>query len=98
MEYDFEWDANKARTNFRKHRISFIQATSVFKDPLAVSIIDDEHSETEVRWITLGQTDNDQLLVVMHTFQETDDNMVMVRIISARRATTLEQRQYEITQ
>ncbi|HLB31908.1 MAG TPA: BrnT family toxin [Gammaproteobacteria bacterium] len=56
MEYDFEWDANKARTNFRKHRISFIQATSVFKDPLAVSIIDDEHSETEERWITLGQT------------------------------------------
>ena len=98
MEYDFEWDANKARTNFRKHRISFIQATSVLKDPLAVSIIDDEHSETEERWITLGQTDNDQLLVVMHTFHETDDNTVMVRIISARRASTLEQRQYEITQ
>jgi len=54
MEYSFEWDPHKARTNFRKHQISFTRATSVFKNPLAVSILDDEHDETEQRWVTVN--------------------------------------------
>ena len=97
MEYNFEWDINKARTNFRKHRISFTRVTSVFLDPLAVSIIDYEHGDTEERWLTLGQADNGQLLVVVHTFQETSDSTVKIRIISARKASQSEQRQYELT-
>ena len=98
MEYNFEWDINKARTNFRKHKVSLARATSVFRDPLAMSVIDHEHDEIEERWLTLGQADNGQLLVVVHTFQENGDDTVVVRIISARKASQSEQRQYEITQ
>lgn len=98
IEYKFEWDPDKAGTNFQKHGVGFIQATSIFNDPLAVSILDDNHSEQEERWITLAQTDNGQLLVVVHTFQERNDNTIMVRIISARKASKSEQRQYERTQ
>lgn len=95
MEYNFEWDPNKASTNFQKHHVSFAWATSVFKDPLAVSMLDKEHSEAEERWITLGQADDGQCLVVVHTFQELNDYAVMIRIISARIATNIEQRHYE---
>ena len=98
MEYNFEWDINKARTNFRKHRISFTRATSVFLDPLAISIMDHAHGDTEERWLTLGQADNGQLLVVVHTFHESSDSTVKIRIISTRRASQSEQRQYELTQ
>ena len=97
MEYNFEWDVNKARTNFWKHKISFARATSVFQDSLALSIIDQEHDETEERWLTLGQADNGQLLVIAHTYQESDDNTLTVRIISARKASQSEQKRYEIT-
>lgn len=53
--YQFEWDSEKADTNLKKHGLDFERASTVFLDPLAVSIPDDEHSETEVRWITLGR-------------------------------------------
>jgi len=66
MEYNFEWDPNNASTNFQKYHVSFAWATSGFKDPLAVSIIDKEHSEAEQLWITLGQADNGQCAVVVH--------------------------------
>ena len=70
---------------------------TIFRDPLALSRFDDEHSETEERWTTLGQADNGRLLVVIHTFQELDQYNAAVRIISARPATRHEQRQYEST-
>ena len=97
MEYNFEWDINKAKTNFRKHKISFTRATTVFRDPLAISIIDDTYEDTEDRWLTLGQADNGQLLVVVHTFQESSDNALTIRIISARKASQSELRQYGLT-
>ena len=53
--YEFEWDPVKATTNFAKHGWDFERAATVFLDSLAVTIPDDEHSETEVRWITLGK-------------------------------------------
>jgi uncharacterized DUF497 family protein len=62
---------------------------------LAVSIYDEDHSETEERWVTLGQAENGQLLVVVHSYHETSPSEAMVRIISARPATKHEQRQYE---
>lgn len=98
MAYNFEWDPHKARSNFQKHQISFDRATSVFRDPLAVSMVDDEHDDIEERWATLGQADNGQLLVVVHTFKERSGNIATIRIISARKATKSERQQYEITQ
>ena len=54
MRYDFEWDPQKAKSNFRKHGVSFEDAATVFKDPNALSIVDHEHSINEERWMTLG--------------------------------------------
>ena len=95
FEYRFDWDPDKARTNRRKHGITFEMAATVFHDPLAVSIRDDEHSDSEERWVTLGRAQNGMLLVIAHTHHETDANNAYVRIISARRATSHERRQYE---
>ena len=95
FELHFEWDPVKAAGNRREHRVSFDLAATVFHDPLATSIPDEEHSETEDRWITLGEAENGRLLVVIHTYQEIDPTAAKVRIISARRATRHEQRQYE---
>jgi uncharacterized DUF497 family protein len=52
MEYHFDWDPNKARTNIQKHGVSFERAATVFKDQFAVSVFDDEHSDGEERWMT----------------------------------------------
>ncbi len=64
-------------------------------DPLALSVYDEDHSEQEERWITLGQAVNGSLLVVVHTFEELDGNEARVRLISARPATAHERRQYQ---
>ena len=58
--YEFEWDPVKAQTNFTKHRLDFERAATVFLDPLAVTIPDDEHSQSETRWITLGKDMTDR--------------------------------------
>lgn len=95
FEFHFEWDAAKAATNRRKHGVSFDLAATVFRDPLMISIPDEEHSETQERWITMGQAENSKLLLVVHTYLEISANAANVRIISARPATKHEQRQYE---
>ncbi|CAG1004941.1 MAG: BrnT family toxin [Rhodocyclaceae bacterium] len=97
MFFDFDWDANKARTNLAKHGVSFRLATSVFRDALAITIFDEEHSENEERWVTLGRAQNGQLLVVVHTSEETSSTELHIRIISARRADPAEVRDYEQT-
>nr|VFJ61693.1 MAG: hypothetical protein BECKFW1821B_GA0114236_106710 [Candidatus Kentron sp. FW] len=94
MRYDFEWDREKARRNHRKHRVTFEQSATVFRDPKAASLYDEEHSEMEERWITLGISSNSGLLVVHHTFEEIDGGHVRVRIFSCRKATQDEIRQY----
>ncbi len=94
-EQHFEWDQTKASSNRRKHGVSFEQASTVFDDPLMLSIPDGEHSQTEQRWITVGQANNGKLLVVIHTHQEIYNQAANIRIISARPATRHEQRQYE---
>ena len=93
--YDFEWDTGKARTNLRKHGVSFRAATAVFRDPLALTTFDNEHSEDEERWVTLGRTENGQYLVVVHTFAQVNATEIHIRIISARTADTQEIRDYE---
>ena len=94
MQYDFEWDTWKAKTNLSKHRISFERATTVFCDPKAISIPDDAHSETEERWVTLGLDSSGSVLLVCHTFKTETDSLRKIRVISARKATKLEIQQY----
>ncbi|MCP4129879.1 MAG: BrnT family toxin [bacterium] len=94
MIYNFEWDPNKAQINPKKHKISFDNAATVFKDPKAISIYDDEHSTDEDRWITIGLTASSNLVVVSHLFKQIDENTVIIRIISSRKATKNEEKQY----
>jgi len=95
FDYHFEWDATKAASNRRKHGVNFDLAATVFRDPLMLSIPDEEHSKTEERWLTMGQAENNTLLIVIRTYQEISNNAANVRIISTRPATKHEQRQYE---
>ena len=86
----FTRDENKNKLNIRKHGVNFHDAAYVFSDPFALSIPDDEHSETEERWLLLGKSLNEQMLLVVHTFRYDD----VIRIISARKATVTETATY----
>lgn len=86
----FEWDAAKARTNMKKHGVSFEEASTVFHDPLAATGLDPDHSGDEQRMITFGFSKTGRLLVVAHTDREN-----AIRIISARMATPSERYIYE---
>ena len=86
MGLQFEWNPNKAARNFKKHKVSFDEATTVFDDPMFVTVIDDEHSDDEERYITIGLSKQARLLVVAHT-----DRTGQVRIISVRKATRKEE-------
>ncbi len=97
MRYTCEWDPIKAKENLRKHRISFDRAAEVILDPLAVSIIDEEHSEQEQRWATIGKDRRGSVLILIHTFLEVSPEECRIRIISARKANKREIRQYEET-
>lgn len=88
---EFEWDENKNQINQRKHRISFEEALTVFYDTEALIIDDPDHSEREERFIILGFSDKANLLVVCHCYRASD---IKIRIISARKATATEKRQY----
>jgi uncharacterized protein len=94
-DMDVTWDAAKAQSNIAKHGITFAQATAVLFDPLALSVFDAEHSNSEERWFTLGRVRDGKLLAVFHTYQLTGSASAQVRIISAREATRREREQYE---
>ena len=94
MQYNFDWDPIKAKQNLQKHGVSFERAAKVFLDPFAISIYDDDHSENEDRWITIGAEVNEVLLIVVHTFRGADIKTAIVRIISARKADHEEAQQY----
>jgi hypothetical protein len=87
----FIWDENKADENRRKHNISFKEAQTVFTDPNARMIFDPEHSADEDRFVILGISSALRLLVVCHCYRDKD---MFIRIISARKATKQEQKQY----
>jgi len=86
----YEWDPAKAAENVKKHRVSFEEAASVFLDPSAFTFWDPDHSEEEDREITIGRSARQRILFVAHAAREDG-----IRIISARRATRQERRQYE---
>jgi len=94
VQYNFEWNLNKAKQNYNKHKVSFDRAAEIFLDPFMVSIYDTEHSKSEERWITIGKDRNDVPLVVIHTFNEVDRNNCVIRIISSRKATKKEIKEY----
>jgi uncharacterized DUF497 family protein len=87
---EFEWDLNKAAHNFQKHGVAFEEAATVFRDDLSITATDPDHSEEEERYITVGLSSRDRLLMVAHTERGNS-----VRIISARELTSRERRQYE---
>lgn len=87
----FQWDQSKNKANIKKHKISFEEAKTVFYDENARLIPDPEHSITEERFIILGFSNKLKLLIVVHSYKESDD---VVRIISARKATKSESKYY----
>ncbi|QID16299.1 BrnT family toxin [Nitrogeniibacter mangrovi] len=89
----FEWDASKAESNLRKHGVSFDEAQSVFYDEFARQFFDDAHSVDEDRFIMLGVSNQSRILIVCHC--ERGEHGQLIRIISARRATTAERSYYE---
>lgn len=93
--YDFQWDAVKALANAIKHGVTFEQAAAVFLDPLALTVLDEMHSQNEERWWMLGHDANGTLLLVAHTYQATGSASASVRLISARMATRQERHFYE---
>lgn len=95
MQYKFDWDPYKASINIRRHKVTFRQAATVFRDPQHLSLYDEAHSEDEDRWITLGIGDVGLLFIVVHTFEQLDEENVSIRIISARKATEAEITQYK---
>lgn len=86
----FEWNRHKSVRNERKHKITFSEAISVFRDILSITYPDTDHSTEEDRFLIIGMSDSGNILVVSHTFR--DD---IIRIISARKATTKERSFYE---
>lgn len=86
----FSWDPRKARANLRNHGVSFYAATTVFEDGLSTTIPDPDHSRDEERFVTMGVSSAGRLLVVCHS-----DSSGLIRITSARKATSHERRQYE---
>ena len=89
MKRHFEWDDEKARTNLQKHGIGFDEASTIFDDPLFITALDDEHSIDEERYITIGLSSKQRILMVAHT--ERNEN---IRIISSRKATKNEEKFY----
>ena len=85
------WDEGKAWRNVEKHGVSFEEATTVFGDPLSLTIDDPLHSEDEVRFVTMAETVKREIVVVVHT--ERGDS---IRIITARKATRRERRTYGV--
>jgi len=88
----FNWDEKKAQSNFLKHDISFSEATSAFDDTNARLIFDPDHSEDEARFILLGRSTKSNVLTVVHCYRDDEEN---IRIISARKSTKVEQKQYK---
>lgn len=87
---NFEWDPVKAKRNLRKHGVSFVEAVTVFGDPLALTYPDPDHSISEQRFISIGLSSAGRVLIVAHA-----DRGQSVRIISARKTTPRERKHYE---
>lgn len=90
MGLKFEWHPGKAKQNNRKHNVSFAEASTIFADPLSATVFDPDHSGKEDRYITVGFSVRNRLLIVSHT-----ERGNRIRIISARELTASERKVYE---
>jgi uncharacterized protein len=95
MELIFEWDKNKASANLRKHKVSFDEAKTIFADELLVTFPDEIHSGNEERFVSIGTSANSRILLLVHTENDFEENKIVIRIISCRKATNLERKIYE---
>jgi uncharacterized protein len=95
MQLIFEWDAKKATINLKKHGVSFEEAKTLFNDPFLLTYPDTEHSDIEERFISIGYSNRNRTLLVIHADKEEGEEFVIVRIISCRQATATERRLYE---
>ena len=86
----FEWNPEKTRINLQKHQVDFEEASTIFDDPQFITFLDEEHSAEEERYITIGLSNKNRLLMVAHTERENT-----IRIISARKATKNEEKFYQ---
>lgn len=89
MRINFEWDEEKAKTNFKKHRVSFDEAVTIFLDSFSITILDPEHSVDEQRSLSIGRSDKGRVLVMVYTERRSN-----IRIISCRKATLSERNLY----
>jgi uncharacterized DUF497 family protein len=90
MKLSFEWDESKEKANMRKHNVGFDEGKTIFNDPFLLTFPDMDNSDDEERYISIGLSDRDRILVLIHT-----DRQGTIRIISCRKATTRERRYYE---
>ncbi len=95
MKLIFEWDENKARRNLEKHKVSFEEARTIFADPLLITFVDEFHVDKEERFISIGLSENNRVLLAVHTEREERDEAIIIRIISCRKTTQSERKQYE---
>ena len=87
---EFEWDDEKAKSNLNKHGVSFEEGATIFNDPKIAAISDPDHSEDEERFVSIGISVIRRLLTVIHTYRTE-----RIRLISARKATNAEKKNYE---
>ena len=93
-QFQFQWDERKAAANFRKHGVSFELACTVFGDPRLVTVADLEHGAMD-RWFSIGSASNGAVLSVVYVWSESELETIKIRLISARKATPREIRQYQ---
>jgi uncharacterized DUF497 family protein len=86
----FEWDAEKAASNLKKHGVSFEEAESVFMDSFGLEELDEEHSQEEVRWVLIGLSSSLRVLVTVYT-----ERGSKIRLISSRKADAKERKAYQ---
>ena len=91
MGIRFSWDPRKAAANLRKHGVSFVEASTAFADPLSITVPDPDHSRDENRFVLIGRSTRERVLVVIHAERSESD----IRLISARLASRRERRTYE---
>jgi len=89
MNRQFEWNPEKAKNNLQKHQVGFEEASTIFDDPQFIAFLDEEHSADEERYITIGLSNKNRILIVAHT-----DRNEFIRIISARKVTKHEEKFY----
>jgi uncharacterized DUF497 family protein len=90
MKPQFEWNPEKAKINLQKHQVDFDEANTIFDDPQFITFLDEEHSADEERYITIGLSNKNRLLMVAHA-----DRNDHIRIISARKVTKNEEKFYQ---